>query len=63
MSSHIPGAQNIIADDLSRWDQTDPIPHGFLAGERFTIDLQSLWNIQQTPSLVPSHAEIPWTLP
>ena len=61
--SHIPGAQNIIADDLSRWDQKGHIPHGFSAHERFIIDLKSLWNIRQKPSLVPSHADIPWTLP
>ena len=61
--SHIPGAQNIIADDLSRWDQKDQIPHGFSAHESFVIDLHSLWNIRQTPSLAPSHADIPWTLP
>ena len=61
--SHIPDAQNIIADDLSRWDQKDQIPHGFSAHERFIIDLNSLWNIRQKPSLVPSHTDIPWTLP
>ena len=27
--SHIPGSQNVLADDLSRWDQTGPPPHSF----------------------------------
>ena len=61
--SHIPGAQNTIADDLSRWDQISPIPHGLTNQERFEIDLQSLWHVPQLPSLVPFVAEIPWTLP
>ena len=51
--SHIPGAQNIVADDLSRWDGIQPIPHGFEVHERFTIDLQSIWHVRQSPSLVP----------
>ena len=61
--SHIPGAQNTIADDLSRWDQISPIPHGFTNHERFKIDLQSIWHVRHSPSLVPFDAEIPWTLP
>ena len=61
--SHIPGAQNIIADDLSRWDGIQPIPHGFEVHERVTISLQSIWHVRQSPSLVPSDAAIPWTLP
>ena len=61
--SHIPGAQNVVADDLSRWDQQSPIPHGFTEAERFHIDLPSIWYVKQQPSLVPNNAEIPWTLP
>ena len=61
--SHIPGAQNVVADDLSRWDYISPIPHGFTSSERFRIDLQLIWHVRQTPSLVPDNAEIPWTLP
>ena len=61
--SHIPGAQNVVADDLSRWDHISPIPHGFTSSERFRIDLQSIWQVRQTPSLVPANAVIPWTLP
>ena len=61
--SHIPGAQNVIADDLSRWDGIQPIPHDFSPQERFTVDLESIWHVRHSPSLVPNHAEIPWTLP
>lgn len=25
--NHTPGSQNILADDLSRWDQIGPQPH------------------------------------
>ena len=55
--------QNVVADDLSRWDNIHPIPHGFLPSERFTIDLRNIWQVRQSPSLVPQNAEIPWTLP
>ena len=61
--SHIPGSDNIIADDLSRWDGIQPIPHSFTPSERFRLDLHSIWNIRQSPSLVPCEAKIPWTLP
>lgn len=61
--SHIPGVQNVVADDLSRWDGIQPIPHGFSPAERFTIDLPSIWHVRQSPSLVPHNAVIPWTLP
>ena len=61
--SHIPGAQNVVADDLSRWDGIQEIPHGFSPHERFTIDLQSIWYVRSSPSLIPKSAEIPWTLP
>ena len=45
--SHIPGAQNVVADDLSRWDGIQQIPHGFSPHERFTIDLQSIWQVRR----------------
>ena len=61
--SHIPGAQNIEADDLSRWNQQDPIPHAFQSCDRVRISLNQIWHIRQTPTLVPSHAVIPWSLP
>ena len=61
--SHIPGAQNIVADDLSGWDQVSSIPHGFTNDERFRIDLKSIWHVRQLPSLIPADAVIPWTLP
>ena len=61
--SHIPGAQNVEADDLSRWDQKGPIPHSFQAHERIRINLDQIWFIRQRPTLVPPSAAIPWSLP
>jgi len=61
--SHIPGSQNVIADDLSRWDQTGPTPHSFQLQDRIRIPLPALWNISRSPTLVPAEASIPWTLP
>ena len=61
--SHIPGSQNILADDLSRWDQSGNPPHDFQSTDRIRISLSDLWNIRRSPTLVPAHANIPWTLP
>ena len=61
--SHIPGAQNVEADDLSRWDQKGSIPHSFKEHERIRINLDQIWFIRQRPTLVPSTAAIPWSLP
>lgn len=36
---------------------------GFASHERFKIDLKVLWHVRHKPSLVPSNAEILWTLP
>jgi hypothetical protein len=61
--SHIPGSQNILADDLSRWDQSGTPPHDFQLTDRIRISLSDLWNIRRSPTLVPMHANIPWPLP
>ena len=61
--SHIPGAQNVEADDLSRWDQHGPIPHSFQTNDRIRINLDQLWHVRQQPILVPASAVIPWSLP
>ena len=61
--SHIPGSQNVLADDLSRWDQTGPPPHSCQLSDRIRIPLPALWNIRRSPTLVPMEASIPWTLP
>ena len=61
--SHIAGSENILADDLSRWDQIGQPPHNFQLCDRIRIPLPELWNIRRTPTLVPPNASIPWTLP
>ena len=61
--SHIPGAQNVEADDLSRWDQKGPIPHSFKSADRIHINLDQIWNVRQQQTLVPADAVIPWSLP
>lgn len=61
--SHIPGAANVEADDLSRWDQQGPVPHRFLPSDRIHITLDQIWHVRQSPCLIPSHAVIPWSLP
>ena len=61
--NHIPGAQNVVADDLSRWDQLPPPPHSFNLQDRIRIPLTELWQIRTSPTLIPTAASIPWTLP
>ena len=61
--NHIPGSQNILADDLSRWDQTGSPPHSFHLKDRIRIPLAELWQIRTSPTLIPKEASIPWTLP
>ena len=59
--SHIPGAQNIEADDLSRWDQQGPIPHQFRPDDRIRLSLDQIWHVKQQPTLVPASAVTPNT--
>ena len=61
--NHIPGALNILADDLSRWNQSDHPPHSFRLVDRIRIPLPDLWHIRRSPTLVPASASIPWLLP
>ena len=61
--NHVPGAQNILADDLSRWNQVGPPPHSFQLQDRIRIPLTALWLIRASPTLIPATASIPWTLP
>ena len=60
---HIPGPQNIIADDLSRWSFEPPIPHQFQESERIRIRLQELWKATPSVNLYPHHASLLWQLP
>ena len=61
--NHIPGSQNTLADDLSRWDQSGDPPHHFKLSDRIRIPLSDLWNIRRSPTLIPAAASIPWNLP
>ena len=61
--SHIPGADNIIADDLSRWDFSDIIPHDFHQSERIHLSLRQLWHCSPSPTLHPPDSKLLWKLP
>ena len=60
---HIPGHDNFIADDLSRWDGMAPIPHSFVQADRVRFSLQDLWVAQVKPSFTPPDISLPWSLP
>ena len=61
--SHIPGADNIIADDLSRWDFSTPIPHDFQTSERIHLSLNQLCRCSPQPTLHPPDSKLLWKLP
>ena len=61
--SHMPGADNIIADDLSRWDFSTPIPYDFQPGERIQLSLGQLWHCSPQPTLHPPDSKLLWKLP
>lgn len=61
--SHIPGHDNFIADDLSRWSGSLPIPHNFVQADRIRIPLNDLWLRPMKPSFVPGDLSLPWSLP
>ncbi|CAL1142863.1 unnamed protein product [Cladocopium goreaui] len=61
--SHIPGADNVIADDLSRWDFSTPIPHDFQASERIHLSLNQLFRCSPHPTLHPPDSKLLWKLP
>ena len=56
--SHIPGADNIIADDLSRWDFSTPIPHDFQTSERIHLSLNQLCRCSPQPTLHPPDSKL-----
>ena len=60
--SHIPGADN-IADDLSRWDFSNFIPHDFQQSERIHLSLRQLWHCSPSPTLHPPDSKLLWKLP
>ena len=61
-ASHIPGAENTIADDLTRWSFDTPVPHEFKEGERIHLSLQQLWHCTPAPTLHPPESKILWEL-
>lgn len=62
-TSHIAGHDNDIADKLSRWDGSNPIPFNLNASDRVSFSLQDLWLNQSHPRLVPPDVWIPWSFP
>ena len=60
---HIPGHDNVVADQLSRWDDTSPIPCGMVASNRVRMSIHELWTAHQSPILIPPNCHIPWSLP
>lgn len=61
--THIPGKDNVIADDLSRWSMDVPVPHKFQERDRIRLSLHELWNCSPIPTLHPPESKILWTLP
>lgn len=60
---HIPGHSNDLADTLSRWDGSLPIPCNCQPEQRFDLCLQDLWCLDRKAKLVPPDTRIPWSLP
>ena len=56
--SHIPGQDNEIADQWSRWDEVSDIPFEFNPDDRVRFILPHLWNPDLTCSLHPNDAYI-----
>ena len=61
--SHIPGPDNVIADDLSRWDFTSAVPHEFSAHDRIRFNLASLWHPKVSCRLYPATSQLLWSIP
>jgi len=61
--SHVPGVDSIIADDLSRWDFSTPVPHDFQNSERIHLSLNQLCRCSPHPTLHPPDSKLLWKLP
>ena len=59
---HVPGHDNQVADDLSHWDESIPIPHSFVQADRVRISLQDLWIHPVKLSFTPPNLDLPWFL-
>ena len=60
--SHIPGASNISADLLSRWDFSSPL-EGFVLSDRVRLPLSRLWIDPKSVSLHPPDTFLKWSIP
>ena len=56
-------AKNFIADDLSRWNELEPVPHSFVQADRVRFSFADLWINPVKPSFFPSSIQLPWSLP
>ena len=61
--SHIPGADNVIADDLSRWSFDSKIPHGFSLESRIRFSVEDLWQPTLKCRKHVKDAYLLWNLP
>jgi hypothetical protein len=62
-TSHISGIDNSIADLLSRWDFSSPLPPGFTPSNRINLTLTDLWMIKSSLRVVPPDLQLLWSLP
>ncbi|CAK9114856.1 unnamed protein product [Durusdinium trenchii] len=60
---HIPGHDNVLADNLSRWDFNSSPPGGMQLSDRVRMPLKELWRDHQKPGVFPPECHVPWPLP
>ncbi|CAK9065532.1 unnamed protein product [Durusdinium trenchii] len=60
---HIPGHDNVLADNLSRWDFNSSPPGGMQLSDRVRLPLKELWRDHQKPGVFPPGCHVPWSLP
>ena len=62
-TTHISGPRNELADWLSRWNGTDPLPNGLDPAFRIPLDLRQLWHRANSVALFPAQSQLDWSLP